>query len=365
MAYLLLAPLAYQLIALLASIKRLFQTDPPPTAFPPISILKPVYGADPQFYAALRSHAAQDYPHFEILFSVASPDDPAVPHIERLMAEFPHRPIRLLSRETVTPNRKVGALIDLVQAARYDVLLINDGDILAPPNYLRTIMGGLEQPGVGLVTALYRGRAESVAGLAEALGVATDFAPSALVAPLVGVAEFAMGSTLLLRRADLAAIGGMEVLADRIADDYQLGLEISKLGKRVHLSTAVVETSLGARGWREAHQHQLRWARTIRVSRGGVIGYLGMPVTFATVWAIVALLAGEWALGFLLLAMRLNVAIVAGMMGLEDRNVLWLLGFVPLRDLWGAAVWVNGLWGDTVEWGGRRLRLRADGRIVE
>lgn len=365
MEFLLLVPLAYQLVALIASIKRLFQVDPSPTAFPPISILKPVYGADPKLYEALRSHAAQDYPHFEILFSVVDRNDAAVPHIERLMEEFPERRIRLLVRETVTPNRKVGALIDLVEAAQFEVLLINDGDILVPPKYLRTIMGGLEQPGVGLVTALYRGRAQSLAGMAEALGVATDFAPSTLVAPMVGVAEFAMGSTLLLRRADLAAIGGMEVLADKIADDYQLGLEVSKLGKRVHLSTAVVETSLGARSWGEAHRHQLRWARTIRVSRGGVVGYLGMPVTFATIWAMVALLAGEWELGFLLMAMRMNVAIVAGMMGLEDRNVLWLLGFVPFRDLWGAAVWVNGLWGDTVEWGGRQLRLRADGRISE
>ena len=354
MEYVLWVPLAYQLIALLASIKRLFQTDPAPTAFPPISILKPVYGTDPGFYAAIRSHATQDYPHFEILFSVASPDDPAIPEIHRLIAEFPERRIRLLERETMTPNRKVGALIDLAKAAQFDVLLVNDGDILAPPRYLRTIMGGLEQPGVGLVTALYRGRAEHVAGMMEALGVATDFAPSALVAPLVGVAEFAMGSTLLLRRADLEALGGFEILADKIADDYQLGLEVSKLGKRIHLSTAVVETSLGAKTWGAAHQHQLRWARTIRVSRGGVIGYLGMPVTFATMWALIALATENW-----------GMAVVAGLVGLEDSNVLWLMGLVPFRDLWGAAIWVNGLWGNTVEWGGRTLRLREDGRIEE
>ncbi len=365
MEYVLWVPLAYQLIALLASIKRLFQTDPAPTAFPPISILKPVYGTDPGFYAAIRSHATQDYPHFEILFSVASPDDPAIPEIHRLIAEFPERRIRLLERETMTPNRKVGALIDLAKAAQFDVLLVNDGDILAPPRYLRTIMGGLEQPGVGLVTALYRGRAEHVAGMMEALGVATDFAPSALVAPLVGVAEFAMGSTLLLRRADLEALGGFEILADKIADDYQLGLEVSKLGKRIHLSTAVVETSLGAKTWGAAHQHQLRWARTIRVSRGGVIGYLGMPVTFATMWALIALATENWGMAFLLIALRINVAVVAGLVGLEDRNVLWLMGLVPFRDLWGAAIWVNGLWGNTVEWGERTLRLREDGRIEE
>lgn len=365
MEYVLWVPLAYQVIALMASIKRLFQTDPEPTAFPPISILKPVYGSDPGFYAAIRSHATQDYPHFEILFSVATPDDPAIPEIQRLMAEFPERRIRLLERETVSPNRKVGALIDLAKAAQFDVLLVNDGDILAPPKYLRTIMGGLEQPGVGLVTALYRGRAEHVPGMMEALGVATDFAPSALVAPLVGVAEFAMGSTLLLRRADLAALGGFEILADKIADDYQLGLEVSKLGKRIHLSTAVVETNLGAKTWVAAYRHQLRWARTIRVSRGGVMGYLGMPVTFATVWALIALATGNWGMAFLLIAMRINVAVVAGLVGLEDKNVLWLMGLVPLRDLWGAAIWVNGLWGSTVEWGGRTLRLREDGRIED
>jgi ceramide glucosyltransferase len=363
-AYLFFIPLAYQLIALLASIKRLFQVDPAPTALPPVSILKPVYGADPKFYEAIRSHATQDYPHFEILFSVSRSDDPAIPHIERLITEFPDRSIRLYSRETVTPNRKVGALIDLARHARYGILVVNDGDILVPPQYLRTIVGGLEQPGVGLVTALYRGRAQHLAGLFEALGVATDFAPSTLVAPLVGVAEFAMGSTLLLRKTDLEALGGFEVLSNKIADDYHLGLEVSKLGKRIHLSTAVVETSLGARSWADAHRHQLRWARTIRVSRGGVIGYLGMPVTFATFWAIVALLTGHWIFAVALLAIRLNVAVVAGLMGLEDRNVLWLMGLVPLRDLWGAAIWINGLWGNTVEWGGRILTLQPDGSIA-
>ena len=96
-----------------------------------------------------------------------------------------------------------------------------------------------------------------------------------------------------------------------------------------------------------------------------MIGYLGMPVTFATMWALIALATENWGMAFLLIALRINVAVVAGLVGLEDRNVLWLMGLVPFRDLWGAAIWVNGLWGNTVEWGGRTLRLREDGRIEE
>lgn len=363
-AWLYLIPIAYQMVAVLACVKRLFQRRPPLAATPPVSILKPVHGADPMFYDAIRSHAEQDYPFFELLFSVSSPTDPAIHDINRLIAQFPNRDIRLIERTSPSLNPKVGALIDLEKQARYDVLLINDGDILVPPNYLRTIVAELDQPGVGLVTALYRARSQYTPGALEALGVATDFAPSTLVAPFVGVTEFAMGSTLLFRRADLQAIGGLETLKDYLADDYQLGRLITRLGKKTWLSAAVVETSLGARTFREAWLHQLRWARTIRVSRGGMLGYLGLPVTFATLWALAAAATGDWTLAFVLLALRLNAAILAGLLILEDRNVMWLLPLVPMRDLAGVAIWLAGLFGDTVVWGRRTLKISPEGRIL-
>ena len=363
MDWLFLIPIAYQFVAIIACFRRMYQPRPQPQAMPPISILKPVRGVDPQFYSVVCSHAQQDYPHFELLFAVSDPNDPAVPIIERAIAEFPDRRIRLIVRSTVTPNPKVGALIDLEKEALYDVLLVNDGDIRVPQGYLKTLAAELEQPGVGLVTALYRARAEHFPGQMEALGVATDFAPSTLVAPFVGVTEFAMGSTLFFRRADLKSVGGFEALADYLADDYQLGRLITVSGKRTILSTCVVETSLGARTWREAWDHQLRWARTIRVSRGGVLGYLGLPVTFATLWAFVAFFTGHPLFGFLLFALRFNVAVLAGLMILEDRNVIFRLSLMPLRDMAGVAIWIAGLFGNTVQWGGRRLTLHAGGRI--
>jgi ceramide glucosyltransferase len=365
MDWLFLIPVGYQFVALVACVRRMFQARPEAGAMPPVSILKPVRGVDPLFYSAVCSHAQQDYPHFELLFAVADKNDPAVPVIERAIAEFPQRRIKLIFRTTETPNPKVGALIDLEKEALYDVLLVNDGDIRVPQGYLKTLAAELDQPGTGLVTALYRARAEHFPGQVEALGVATDFAPSTLVAPLVGVTEFAMGSTLFFRRADLRAVGGFEALGDHLADDYQLGRLITRSGKRTHLSSCVVETSLGARTWREAWEHQLRWARTIRVSRGGVLGYLGLPVTFGTFWAFVAFLTGNPLLGFVLFVLRFNVAVLAGLMILEDRNVVFRLSLMPLRDLAGVGIWVAGLFGNTVEWGGRRLRLWPDGRIRE
>lgn len=358
-----LIPALYQLVALLASARRLFLHDPAPEALPPVSILKPVHGADPDFYYAIATHAAQDYPHFEILFAVGTMEDPAVPHIKRLMVAFPQVRIELIEVSQTTLNPKVGALLELEKLARYDVLLVNDGDISVPQGYLRSIVGALQQPEVGMVTCTYRARSSTTAGSFEALGVSTDFAPSTFVAPFVGVAEFAMGSTMLFRRADLQALGGFAKVADALADDYQLGVEMTRLGKKIHLSSVPVETALDAQSLGDVWQHQLRWARTIRVSRGGLIGYLGLPATFASLWALVALLTGHYWVAAVLLVMRLNVAIVGGLMAVGDRNVVWLLGLVPIRDLFQVAVWVNGLWGNTVRWGNQRLRLHPDGRI--
>jgi ceramide glucosyltransferase len=190
--------------------------------------------------------------------------------------------------------------------------------------------------------------------------VATDFAPSAMVARLLGVDEFAMGSTLAFRRVDLDRIGGFAAVAGYLADDYQVGQRIHALGLKCVLSDVVVETHLGG-GWRQVWQHQVRWARTIRVSRFG--GYLGLPITNATLWAVVAMTVGRLDLGAELLLIRLVMAFASGWGVLRSRDVLYLWWLVPARDLFGFAVWFVGLFGDSVVWRGQRLRLDRDGRI--
>ena len=352
---------AYQVLALAAAVRHLLSREPEPSHLPPVSILKPVRGLDPHFYEAIRSHAAQDYPEFEILFGLSDPADPAAGEIERLRAEFPERRIRIIHSETERPNGKAGVLIDLAAEARHPLLLAADSDVRVPAEYLRRLVAPLEDPRAGLVTCLYGALSDESAGRWEAIGIVSDFAPSVLVAPYMGVREFGLGSTLLFRASDLRRIGGFEAVADYLADDYQLARRITQLGLRVVLSTVAVETWLQGRSWSEVWQHQVRWARTVRVSRPG--GYAGLPVTQATLWSLLAGLAGMWWVAVPLLALRLAVGLVVGVGVLKSRIVARRFYLIPLRDLWGFAVWMCGLFGDTVVWRGRRLRLARDGSI--
>lgn len=327
---------------------------------PPVSILKPVRGLDEDFAEAIRSHAVQDYPEFEILFGVASLDDPAVPHIRRLIAEHPGRSIRLIHSTTPAPNGKVGVLIDLAREARHGILLVNDSDISVPPDYLRRVAAPLRIPDCGLVTCIYRAAASSLAGRWEAFGIAADFIPSTLVAPLVGIREFGLGSTLVFRREDLTAIGGFEQIGEYIADDYQLAKRITGLGKRACLSEVIVETHLSDPDWRAVWRHQVRWARTIRVSRGD--GYAGLPVTHAGVWAALCIVAGLPAYAAALLLLRVAMALGGALMLGDPRSAL-LSPLAPVWDLWAFAVWVAGWSGREVEWRGGRSVLTPDGRL--
>jgi ceramide glucosyltransferase len=227
------------------------------------------------------------------------------------------------------------------------------------PDYLARVAGMLADPGVGLVTCLYRGRGSSIASQAEALGIATEFAPSVLVARLLSAGGFALGSTMAFRAEDLNAIGGFAAVREYLADDYQLGARISGLGKQVALSDTVVETNLGAGSWSDVWKHQVRWSRTIRVSRPA--GYFGYLVTQATFWCLVAALFGYWQIAVGGLVVRL-VAAVAVMEAIGDIQAARML-MIPLRDLFGLAVWAAGIAGHEVEWRGIRFELLRDGRI--
>ena len=357
------AAVYYCLVIVAAARWRPARGAGPAHSLPPLSILKPVHGRDPRFYEAILSHAAQDYPEFEILFGMNTPDDPALQDIVRLQGEFPALRIEIAIVPTLAPNAKVGVLEELARRARYSVLLVNDSDIAVEPGYLRAVTAPLDQPGVGLVTCLYRAAAESWASRFEALGIATEFAPSVLVARLLGVAEFALGSTMVFRAETLRRIGGFAAIANYLADDYQLGRRIAQLGLRIEFAGVVVETDLGAGSWTQVWRHQLRWSRTIRVSRS--LGYYGYVVTHATLWGLVALAAHQWQAAVLALGVRVVAGVWVGAGILGDRKVRRDFWLIPLRDLFGFAVWAAGIFGDTVQWRDRQLKLRPDGRIVD
>jgi ceramide glucosyltransferase len=338
---------------------------------PPVSILKPLKGVDPQIYECFRSHCDQDYPaEYEIIFGVSEANDPAVPIVQRLQQEFPHKRIELVvCAERLGVNGKVSNLAQMVRSARYDCLLVNDSDIHVDPGYLRHVVAPLRDPDVGMVTCLYRGIATATFGSClEALGISTDFAAGVLVARSMEAGlRFGLGSTLVFRRGELQAIGGFESLLDYLADDYELGKRIRDLGRRVKLSETVVETFLPPHTLTQFFQHQLRWARAIRDSRPG--GYIGLLFTFGLPWALLAAVTNfreTWSWGLLaaVLLLRIAVAVVVGARVLGDRQVLSWLFMLPLRDVIAVAVWIASYGGNTINWRGDTFTLK-NGRLIQ
>jgi ceramide glucosyltransferase len=340
-------------------------------SLPPVSILKPLKGMDPQIYESFRSHCDQDYPEgYEIIFGVSEPDDPAVAIVRRLQQEFPQKRIELIvCSERLGVNVKVSNLVQMLRSARYDTLLVNDSDIRVDSSYLGRVVTPLNDPGIGMVTCLYRGIATATLGSClEALGISTDFAPGVLVArSMEGGVRFGLGSTLVFRRRELQASGGFEALLDYLADDYELGKRIHDLGRRVELSETVVETFLPAYSLTNFFQHQLRWGRAIRDSRRG--GYIGLLFTFGLPWSLLAAIANyreiwAWVLLAVVAILRAVVALVVGGRVLGDQQVLGWLFILPLRDLIAVLVWIASFGGNTINWRGDAFTLK-NGRLVQ
>ncbi|MGH9584232.1 MAG: bacteriohopanetetrol glucosamine biosynthesis glycosyltransferase HpnI [Bryobacteraceae bacterium] len=356
---------AYQCLAIAAALKHVWKRrEPIATASfqPGVSVLKPLRGLDPNSYDAFRSQACQDYPEFEILFGAADAGDPALPEVRRLQREFPEGAIRLLITGPVAAaNGKVGVLMHLAREARHPVWVVNDSDIKVTRSYLSAVVAPLADAAIGVVTCPYRVHAHNAAAAWEALGISTDFMPSALVAQLIGVREFGFGSTLAFRAADLERTGGFEAIADYLADDYQLAKRVTDGRRRACLSTYVVETSLAGASWRGVWQHQLRWARTIRLSKGR--GYAGLFITHAGAWMVVALAASAWMPAIVLGSLRIVSAVLSAGFVLRSRMASALCWLAPVWDLYALAMWTASYCGRRVRWRGRTLRVGADGRI--
>jgi ceramide glucosyltransferase len=341
---------------------------------PNVSILKPVKGVDARMYAGFVSHCAQRYAgKFEIVFGVGSLDDPAVEEIDRLRLEFPACAICLVEcREKLGTSGKVSNLVQMLRAAQYPYIIINDSDIRVSPNYLTHVMEPLRDPHVGMVTAPYRGRTTSdrsslnLWSRLEALGISTDFLPGVLTSRMLeGGIHFGLGSTLAVPRAVLEEIGGFEPLLESLSDDYELGARISRAGYRIQLCGERVETTVPAYTFRGFSDHQLRWARSVRDSRR--LGYLGLGITYCIPWAILNCIASGLALwSFTLLSLvllaRIAVALTVGVGILRDEQVLRDLWLLPLRDFFGLVFWAWSFASDTIVWRGEHFTLR-NGRL--
>ncbi len=337
---------------------------------PPVTILKPVKGMDAESFENFASFCRQDYPLFQIIFAVASPDDPALPVIGRLRAEFPDTDIELVVDGTIHgPNYKVGNLINAFPRAKHDIIIVCDSDIRVGEHYLREVCTPFADPDVGLVTSLYRSSAVKGAVCAlEAMGFTSEMVPNVMVALKLEGLSFALGASMAVRREALAKIGGFGALVDYLADDYQLGNKVFLAGYRIELSDYFVESIMHRETLAMILSRQLRWARTMRVSRPG--GYFASGMTQPFPFACLALLlscfsASGVAAATFLYAIRSLTVVIYSRSFLKDRvfpRWLWLL---PIRDALSFATWALAFLGNRVRWRGHLFRLLPGGRIED
>lgn len=342
-----------------------------PSAEAGVSILKPVKGMDAGSYDNFASFCRQEYTGpLQIVFAAASADDAVIPVIRQLITDFPGHDISLVVNPAIHgPNYKVSNLINAFPRARHDIIIICDSDIRVTPDYLRSVTSHFADPQVGLVTSPYRtSRVHNSATALEATGFTAEMIPNVLVALQLEGLSFALGASMAVRRDALASIGGLGALVDYLADDYQLGNKIHRAGWGITLDSCFVESMIKAEGLTTVMSRQLRWARTMRVSRPG--GYLASGITLpfpavllalATAPAITVALAAI----SLLYAIRLSISTIFSRCFVRDAlfpRWLWLL---PLRDLLSFTCWALSFLGNRVEWRGARFRLTPGGKIEE
>jgi ceramide glucosyltransferase len=355
--------IVYCVLTVLAAARYLHSGARRPDRFPPISVLRPLAGAEDNTEANLRSLFEQRYPASEILLAVHDEADPATAIARRVMAAYPHIPSRLIiAGDSPFPNAKVWSLRAMLAEASHETIVMSDSDIRIAPDGFATIVSELCQPNVGLVTCPYRATGgPRFWSKVEALGLNTEFIGGMLTARMLGGMDFAIGCTIATRRADLEAIGGLEHLQSYLAEDFQMGSLTHQLGKTVVLSRCIIEHHIGNDGFIENWKHRLRWARSTRRSRR--IGYLGELFTKTTALAIILWLVAPTAWRFALLALIFRAAAqwATAIWVLDDPLVAdnwWLL---PLEDIASFITWVLGFFGKTIVWRGRKLILARDG----
>jgi ceramide glucosyltransferase len=338
------------------------------TPRPPVTVLKPLCGAEPGLYENLRSFCLQDYPALQLIFGVRDAADPALAVVRRLVEEFRSLPIDIvIDASQHGSNRKVSNLMNMLPRATHDLLIISDSDAVVGPDYLSTVTAPLLNPKNGLVTCIYQ--SVPTTGVWSRLGamyINDWYMPSVLLAWLFGHRDFASGQTMGLRRDTLEAMGGLSVIADHLADDYELGQQVRKLGLRLVLSPYLLETVQDEPDPAALIAHELRWMRTIRVLAPAGFTFLFLSFTLPLAAVGIALTAAEPAVAST--ALKLFCITLAARLGLSciprlaherlSFADLWLL---PLRDLLLCWVWWRAFFTSRVTWRGSKFIVDAHG----
>jgi ceramide glucosyltransferase len=365
LALLALASIAYLSLALWRAARYVPCVDTGGLSLPPLTILKPICGAEPELYRCLRSFCAQRYPQFQLVFGVRDAADPAIAIIERLIAEFPDRDLMLVVDGRVQgTNLKVSNLVNMHRAAKHDVIVVSDSDVIVDGDCLARLVAPLANNAVGAVTSLYK--AAPLAGLASRLGelyINDWFLASAIVDAGMRDVAYCFGPLTAIRRTALDAAGGFGGLAFHLADDFLLGRRIAASGYRVILSDCIVDVVV-AETFQSLFQHELRWARTVRTLKPleHALSLVTHPLPLLLL--LFAPSPTVWGASMIAFALALRVAlhcVMARRFSPETAFRPWLM---PIRECLCFAVWAASFFGRSIRWREQHFVIGPGGTLV-
>ncbi len=348
---------AVQAIVGLGALRRFRRrTVAPAGALPHVTIMKPLHGDEPMLEAALASCCRQNYPDFQIVFGLQNPSDPALHVLRRLQRRFPDVQMDVVVNATSHGlNRKIGNLINMFPHVRHDVLVIADSDMHVAPDYLRSLVRTLQQPGVGLVTTLYSGlpASDTVTSRMGAAAINHSFLPGALLARALGRQD-CLGATMALTRDTLEQVGGLRALSNHLADDAVLGRLVQAQGLNVALADTVPATTVPETEMPSLLRHELRWARTVKslVPAEFALSAIQYPLFWAALavgvssgatWSWLAFVAVWGVRAVVALAIDRDLKVASAL-------TIWCL---PLRDLLSIMVIVASYRTRRVTWRGQ------------
>jgi len=339
---------------------------------PPVSVLKPVHGAEQRLKENVESFFRQDYPEYEILFAADEENDTALPIIREVVARYPHIKCSILvTGQPELPNPPAYSFFRMSQMAAHEILVTSDSDVEVAPNYLREVVAPMLDCAVGMVTCVYRGK--NMGGFwsgMDAIGMSVEMTAGVMTANLLEGMKFGLGPTIVTRKDSIAKIGGYRVTGEYFSNDFMTGNFIEKVGYRVVLSRHIIDHVVPPMTFKRMWERQVRWAKGTRWSRPK--GHFGTGLIFAMPYGILGFLAGAasrhflFGAGLLIAAIinRLLESFVIGWEVVRDPRAKQELWLYPLRDLLGFAVWCASYLSKSAVWRDHRYQLIRGGRIV-
>ena len=346
-----------------------------PEAFklPAVSLLKPLYGAEPGLREYLASFFTLDYPEFEIVFCARTESDAGMQLAREVAARHPSVPVRFLtSGQPPWPNARCYSLSVMAPATAHDLLVVTDSDVLVKPTFLREVVKSFRDEKVGAATCLYRGTASGLGlwALMEGLGMSVEMTAGVVVADMLEGMKFTLGPCMAVRKEALAAIGGFDRLGYYYADDFMLGNLVAASGRVVDLSSHTIDHCIVNNSFWKNFNHQWNWMKSTRMSRP--MGHLGTALTFSTPFGLLGLVAasllGMPVLGLALFGWaavsRMLLCIIAGGWVVFDPDAYRFCWLYPLRDLMGFVLWALSYSSRKVGWRDDRFVLEKDGLMT-